>query len=599
MDDAIEALVRTNLDLHFGRLAPLPCPNPDQADLDTAASSLSACISNHLLGRNGDIWPDTTIQRHIFNKDNALPQWLVNKGIISCNNNPAQLESAIIGSLRNSFFLRRFLDYVCGELAYHCWLWLSDDKKRYWPMTRMSQLSDNAYCSELNTCPYVVKLNDGVLGLSSQRDSETYRWYIRSLGTLHLVDYATRPVYEFTAALLESRYKTSFILDVFKDLFSRSRRTEGFDHWGILILGDIPKTFSLADFQADRNEAGTMSRGDSVMDLLGQALARFDAPGACSGPETRFRLGLRPPLGLIDRAGAMFWLRRTLEAVKVLQQQQTKPRQGLRVEERSFLQAAMQQKCIVYCNLFDAGLDAEINPCAIASLGEQSMVLQSPKGNKLNDSRPGQEIHGYFSIVDGRRKSTYCDFRTGVVSIAPSGDSHSLVELSLPASFELTRRSHKRLRLTPEQLTSFTLHVPPPAADNAAPGNLDHWPIPLCRLPDAADLCQIKDLSAGGLMLEIHQGAPAFDFFEKKTRHESLLALLHLAGRANLPDLILPLRLAVKRIRHFAPLRITYLGVQFVETGEIRNQHYVRWQPVGKDGVYLIADWIFRNAIAR
>jgi hypothetical protein len=600
MNGPIETLIRTNLDLHFGRLAPLACPNGANAGLKQAAHALGTRISQHLLGQNEDPWPDGTVQRHVFDKRNALPQWLVNKGIIACNNTTARLESGIIATLENTFFLRRFLDYVCGELAYHCWMWLDEDKKRHWPHRQMQQLGNNAYCTNLNACPYVIKLNDGILSQSLQRESETYHWYIKSLGTLQLIDYATKPVYEFTARLLESRYKTSFILDVFKDLFGRSLRAKGLDHWGILVLGDIPKTFSLADFAADRQGLGPASPGrhDSITELLLDAMARFDDPGGIATPEARFRLGMRPPQDYVDRAGALFWLRRTLDAVKQIQLQTEVPRQGLQVAERTFLQTAMQQKCIVYCNLFDDGLDAAINPCSIASIGECSMVLQSPRGNKLNDAGAGQEIHGYFSVVDSRRKSTFCDFRTSVMAVTPAGDRHSLVQISLPATFELTRRSHKRLRLDPDQLTAFSLHALPDGDEAAAPGNLDHWPDALCRLPQETDLCQIKDLSAGGLMLELHAGSPAFAFFEQPGQTESLLALLHLAGRSNRPDLVLPLRLAVKRIRHFAPLQVTYLGVQFVETGEIRNQKYVRWQPVGKDGVYLIADWIFRNAIA-
>lgn len=599
LPDTIGALVRTQLDLHFGRLDPMSPPQPTSETLEDAATALVDHIAAYLLGRHTAASPETAVLRAVFTRNDALPKWLVNKGIIACDNHLTRLEEAIRATLGNAFFLRRFLDYVCGELSYHCWLWQADDKKRYWPLRRLAQLGNNTYCRELNDCEYVVKLNDGMLELLSPRDGDLYHWYIRSLGTLHLVDYATRPVYEHTAKLLATRYKTSFILDVFKDLFRRSLRANGLDHWGILILGDIPKTFSLADFLAEqgKSDPGAEGGGAIATRLLSQTLGRFDAPGACPGPEARFRLGLRPPQEIVDRAGALFWLRRTLDAVKVIQQRQSAPRRGLRVEERTFLVAAMRQKCIVYCNLFDEGLDAEINPCSIASIDEASLVLQSPTGNKLNDASPGQEIHGYFSIVDTRRKSTFCDFRTSVESITPGGDSHSLVELSLPAAFELTRRSHKRLRLDPDRLKAFSLHVPKPET-NGGFDNLEHWPAPVCRLPAEAELCRVKDLSAGGLMLELHHGAPAFDLFESGARLETVFALLRLAGRANLPDLVLPLRLAVKRVRHFAPLRATYLGLQFVETGDLRNQRYVRWHPVGKDGVYAIADWIFRNTIA-
>ena len=61
-------------------------------------------------------------------------------------------------------------------------------------------------------------------------------------------------------------------------------------------------------------------------------------------------------------------------------------------------------------------------------------------------------------------------------------------------------------------------------------------------------------LAAREGMLAIHQDAPVFDFFDEDKHGMTLLALLHLAGHQNVPDLRLPLRLEVKRIRHFAPM---------------------------------------------
>jgi len=74
---------------------------------------------------------------------------------------------------------------------------------------------------------------------------------------------------------------------------------------------------------------------------------------------------------------------------------------------------------------------------------------------------------------------------------------------------------------------------------------------------------------------------------------------MHLVGRTGIADLKLGLRLDIKRIRDFPPLRKKYVGFQFVEAGEIRHDRLVRFAPVGKDGIFLIDDWIFRNSIGR
>jgi hypothetical protein len=600
MNDVLELPVRINLDLHFGRLSPLTT-NPEQrGDLIYAATHLIQYIDEGLLSGKNDDWIDSNVQRYVFDKKNALPHWLVNKTLIACDNSMARFEATVCDILCDPFNRRRFLDYLCSELTFYSWLWSDDDMKRNWVVKRTADLCENAFCIKLNTYDYVQKLNNSVLGTERCLDDDLYRWYISSLGSVNLVDFTTKPIYEYTVRLLAARYKTSFILDVFKKLFADTYRAQGLGHWGILILGDIPKMFCLADFMAQDACCRSLShREPGVTDLLWLTLKNFDAPGACRLPEARFRLGNRPPQALTERVGARFWLRRTLDQVKRIQQQKATCQQGLRIEERSFLTQAMKQQCILYCNLFDDQVDPEINPCSIQSIHEEGMVLQSPKGNKLNTTQEGQEIHGYFSIVDGKRKSTYCDFRTSVRSLRPGSDGTALVDIAFPAAFELTRRSHKRLRLGPDRLKGFFLSVPPADADWTSYSNLDNWPNPLCQLPDTDGLYEIKDLSAGGLMLEVHQDTPAFDFFIEDNRDINLLAFLHLAGRQNLPDLRLPLRLRVKRIRHFAPLHKKYLGVQFIGTGEIKNEKYVRWQPVGKEGVFLIADWIFRDSVRR
>jgi hypothetical protein len=598
MNDVVDLPVRTNLDLHFGRLSPCST-NPAECDTCIlAARRLLQHIANKLLRGDSEDQCDTHIQCHVFDKKNALPAWLVNKTLVACDNTMSRFENTVMRLLRDRLTRRRFLDYICGELTYYCWEWSNDEIKRHWIVKRTGELSENNFCQELNSCQYVIKLNSSIVGTNLRHDSDLYRWYISSLGSINLLDFTTKPIYEYTARLLEAKYKTSFILDVFKKLFANVYRARGLDHWGLLVLGDIPKLFCLADFLSQDARCQCLAnREPGVTELLCQALNGFDAPEACPSPEARFRLGTPPPQALAERVGAMFWLDKTLTEVKRIQQQKATCQKGLRVEERSFLTLAMKQQCILYFHLFEDQLDPQINPCSILSISDQGMVLQSPKDNKLNSATSGQEIHGYFSIVDRKRKSTYCDFRTSIRTVRPAADGNALVEIAFPASVELTRRTHKRLHLDTAKLKSFSLIAPPNDADWPGFGNLESWPEPLCLLPDANTLYTVQDLSAGGLMLAIHQDAPAFDFFDEDKHGMTLLALLHLAGHQNMPDLRLPLRLEVKRIRHFAPTHAKYLGVQFTEVGEIKNEKYIRWQPVGKEGVFLIADWIFRNTI--
>jgi len=600
MEDALEPVVRTNLDLHFGRLSALTPVPEDHPALVWAASSLVRHISENLLKLADPSPADTNVQRHVFGREAALPAWLVNKGLVLCENDKASLEPAVLEVLKNAFNLRRFLDYLSSELLYHCWMWSNEDEKARWPVRIVSDIRENEYCIELNTCEYVLKFDDNVIGKTSKQD-DVHHWYMKSIGTVTLVNLATKPIYEFTARLVEAKYKTAFILTLFKNLFQTASQGSPLDRFGVLVMGDIPKAFILSDYVSSlqATEPQSLPRDIGVLQLLHHILHRFDNQSARLYPEARFRLGGDPPQTLINRVGAMFWLRQTLEAAKAIQKKKAVPSRGLRVEELTVLTEALKQKSILYFSLFDDPNSSAINPCHIKAIKDGSMVLQSPRGNRLNDARPGQEVHGYFSISGSKQKSTYCDFRSTVRSVTVVDDNHALVELGLPAAFELTRRTHKRLPVDPSQLAAFEMSSPVIDADWSVFSFLEKWPAPFCIIPDGASHCHIKDLSAGGLMLEIHRDAPAYDYFNERNKDYPLLALMHLVGRSNIPDLKLGLRLEIKRIRDFPPLCKKYVGFQFTEAGEIRKDRLVRFSTVGKDGIFLINDWIFRNSIGR
>jgi hypothetical protein len=425
---------------------------------------------------------------------------------------------------------------------------------------------------------------------------------MRSIGTLTLIDLTAKSVFEFTARLLEAKYKTTFILETFKELFQNAARPAGVDRFAALVIGEIPKVLTLADYQEARKAAqpaGEQANEPGPLALLRSLLQEFDSHTTCQYPEARFRLGSEPPQSLANRVAAMVWLRRTLARVKTLQQKKSTLTRGLQVAERTVLLSALDQKSILYFNLFADPNDTAINPCHIRAVKDNSMVVQSPRGNRLNEGVPGQEVHGYFAVVGANRKSTYCDFRTIIVSVTCPDPSYALVELSIPAAFELTRRNHKRLPIDPAVVELFELCAPAPDADWSSFGAIEKWPAPFCIIPDSAAHCRIKDLSAGGLMLEIHQDAPAFGYFTETSREYPLLALIQLVGRPNTPPLRLGIRLEAKRIRDLPPLRKKYVGFQFAEAGEIRNERFVRFTDVGKDGLYSINDWIFRNGLAR
>jgi hypothetical protein len=597
MKDALAPVVQTSLELHFGRLISIAPDEADRPTLVAAAASLVRHISGHLLktAEGSDI--DASVLRYVLEKNKALPAWLINKGLIHCNNNLCNLEASIVEILSNRFNRRRLLDHLSTELMRHCWEWSDIYEKKRFPVKQINLIRKNEYYATLVKQEYIVNIGNTIINKTVKSDA-SYLWYIQSIGTLTLLDLVTPSIYEYTANLLESKYKTSFILDVFKDLFKTTRKKPVLDHFGVLIMGETPAAFALSDFQNDlRTTASkTVPHDYGVLELLHALVRRFDDRRACGAPTARFRLGGDPPQSLTAKVGAAFWLRRTLDAVKVIQQQKAVPTRGLQVEERTVLAAALEQKSILYFRLFDDPNDSAINPCQVKGLGAHSMVLQSPLGNRINEARSGQEVHGYFSVALSSQKSTYCDFRSNVTSVTAAGD-HFLVKISIPATFELTRRTHKRLPLEPSQLGLFELSAPAPGVDWSPFGSLEKWPAPLCVIPDSASHCHVKDLSAGGLMLEIHHDAPAYDFFIERNTDEPFLAQMYLVGRINVPDLKLALRLVAKRIRDVPQLQKKFVGFQFLEAGEIRQDRFVRFSPVGSDGIFLINDWIFRNSI--
>ncbi|MEA4855152.1 pilus assembly protein PilZ [Solidesulfovibrio sp.] len=600
MKDALVPVVRTGLDLHFGRLVSRTPDTEEEPLFADAALTLARRIGEHLLRHDAGAAVDAGVMRYALGRDDVLPAWLVNRGLVASENDRASLEPALLGVLDNEFNQRRYFDYVAGEMLYHRWRWLPETQRKPALADRVGDARDNPFCIEINTFDYVLKFNGEVLG-KALADRDVLHWYVRSIGSVVLLPLVTKPVFEFTARLVEAKYKTPFILTLFKSLFTKAGQLPPVDRYGVLVLGDILKLLGLRDYHnAARQDHPELCSGNvGVLELLRHILDRFDNPTARMSCDARFRLGGDPPQSLINRLAALYWLRRTLDAAKAIQGKKAAPARGMRVEERTVLEAAFKQKSILYFRLFDDPNDSAINPCHIKALDKASMVVQSPRGNRLNEAGPGQEVHGYFSITGANRKSTYLDFRSNVLAVEDAEPSYCLVELTLPAAFELTRRSHKRLPLDPSQLAAFEMAAPPPGADWTAFSNLEKWPAPFCIIPDSASHCHIKDLSAGGLMLEIHQDAPAHEYFNERNKDYPLLASMHLVGRTGIADLKLGLRLDIKRIRDFPPLRKKYVGFQFVEAGEIRHDRLVRFAPVGKDGIFLIDDWIFRNSIGR
>jgi hypothetical protein len=595
MTDSLAPVIQASLDIHFGRLSPLMASPEHRPELIQAAAILMRRIAEGLLARPDEAPVDTTVQRHVFDKDKALPPWLLNRSLVTCENDRKQLEPTVCTLLTNSFNRRRFLDFLSNELLYHRWLWSREDEKRHFPIRCANELRENGFCLELNTREYVIKLGENVI-VAPGRQDDAVHWQLRSIGTICLIDLATKPVFEYTARLLEAKYKTTFILDTFKELFLGSVRTPGsLERQAALVMGEIPKVLTLSDHAAALKLDGT----PTTLELLRRLLAAFDRQTSRQFPESRLRLGTEPPQAVTNRVAAMLWLRRTLARVKEAQQKKSVPSRGLKVAERTMLLAAADQKSILYFNLFADPADTAINPCHIRSVGEDSMIVVSPPGNRLNEAVPGQEVSGYFAVVGANKKSTYCDFRTTVVSATCPDQSHCLVELAVPATFELTRRNHKRLPVNPAAVALFEMSAPPPAADWNMFNTIEKWPAPFCILPDSLGHCVIKDLSAGGLMLEIHRDAPAYGYFTETSRDHPLLVQLKLAGKPNTAPLWLAIRLEAKRIRDFPPLRKKYVGFQFVEAGEVRNERSVRFAEVGKDGLYLINDWIFRNGLAK
>ncbi|HML56124.1 MAG TPA: pilus assembly protein PilZ [Solidesulfovibrio magneticus] len=595
MNDSLAPVIQATLDLHFGRLDPLVSEPRARPELIRAAATLMRRIAENILAVPADSPVETLVQRHVFAKDKALPVWLVNRGLATCDNDRQQLEASVRKLLSHPFNRRRFLDFLSNELLYHRWLWAREDDKRHFPIRCANELRENGYCLELNTFDHVIKLGDNIIAPPGKVDDAVH-WRLRSIGTVCLVDLAARPVFDYTARLLEAKYKTTFILDTFKALFAAAARTPGSpERQAALVMGEIPKVFTLADHAKSLGVTGEASS----LELLRRLLAAFDRQTSRNCPESRLRLGAEPPQGVANRVAAMIWLRRTLARVKEAQQKKTVPARGHKVAERTMLLAAADQKSILYFNLFADPADTAINPCHIRSVDEESMTVVSPRGNRLNDAAPGQEVSGYFAVVGANKKSTYCDFRSTVESVTCPDESHCLVELSIPATFELTRRNHKRLPVAPSAVVLFEMAAPAPAAEWNLFNSLEKWPRPFCIIPDGLGHCRIKDLSAGGMLLEIHHDAPACPYFTEDSRDHPLLVQVKLAGKPNAAPLWLGIRAEAKRIRDFPPLRKKYVGFQFVEAGEVRNERSVRFAPVGKDGLYLINDWIFRNGLGK
>jgi hypothetical protein len=598
MQDVVEHLMQTNLDIHFGRLAPLDAKTMDDMVRGNAVAGFVRQVSEYILRPENTEQCDTRVQRVIFSRQNAVPPWLLNRGIASSGNDFSKLEPCIRQILTDAFYRRRFVDYMVTEADYYVFQEKDQRDRNHWRVRRISELCDNAYNMLLNKEKHVIKLEAGFLQSACQQTAEARQWLVKSIGTITHFDFATKGVFDFTTKFLETRYKTAFIPDVFKKIFADIYRAKSMDRWGVLVVGDVPKIFTLTDFQTTlRPDTCAASAHDmDVRELMRLLLELFDTSGTRLYPEARFRLGPQPPQSIINRLGSMFWLRKALQHAKSLQEKSVSPQKTFMVAVRSFLQAAANQKSILYACLRREADEYTINPCYIHSIDSAFMVLHSPHTNKLNTAPVGQEFDGYFSVSSGCA-NTYCNFRTQVLGVTHGRAKSSLIKVRMPESFELNRRRHKRIMPEPQQVILFRIFPAPANADWPVFDSIGQRPGSLCQIPDASGNFQIKDISAGGVMLEIHRGSPAFSYFTERNRLMPLLGILHLSGKQNISDLRLGVRLEIKNISHSIQSGKKSVGMQFVKFGEIQENKAMRWSDVEKNGIFLINEWIFRNTV--
>lgn len=142
--------------------------------------------------------------------------------------------------------------------------------------------------------------------------------------------------------------------------------------------------------------------------------------------------------------------------------------------------------------------------------------------------------------------------------------------------------------------------APAPAADWNLFNSLEKMAAPILHHPRRPGALPHQGPLGRGMLLEIHHDAPACPYFTEDSRDHPLLVQVKLAGKPNATPLWLGIGPKAKRIRDFPPLRKKYVGFQFVETGEVRNERSVRFAPV-EQGRALShqRDWIFRNGLGK
>jgi hypothetical protein len=597
-------LLKYHMDVFFRRTAPMEPEGPARAEpsgrslLKSIQETAKAALGGTKGPGLGLYIPEGRPAGLGLEPSLALPRWLIQQAKSGCLGTPENIEACLWDILADPLALRRAADHIMideealllrGSDALH---------KTEWMGKRLRVLKDNAWDQRLSAMHSAIKLSDGLLNRHMRSLPGQAQFAFEMLGTISLMNFGTDMVYRNTHEALKNKYRKDTILKAFEQSFLGHKKKDGFE-WALLTVGQVPKLFAVRDLLREAGcDPEALAAGQTGIDidtLTLTILTLFDQGTETGGPWSRFRLAKQPTQELINSLGAIYWLKKTLEDVKLRQSQA----HGLPpVREVSAVGAnaamfktAMAQKAMVSLSLVSN--QHERSPCLglITRVRERTMTVGAAPACS---GWAGKRAHVAFSTASDKGRKTYFHFESIVDSVSQSSAGDWEVSLALPRAVVVNRRASPRVGLGAKSMP--VLAVAPFQAKDQTSGDKAAKPAPpLACLPDRADVFRAVDVSATGVSFQVRLSGP--DELTRLLAHGREV-VLHMGlawGDGQVLNLVLK---SVVRSVTLAPDATRYLGLQFLAQGQVTANGAVRWQPLGETGVWAISDWIFKQARA-
>ena len=234
--------------------------------------------------------------------------------------------------------------------------------------------------------------------------------------------------------------------------------------------------------------------------------------------------------------------------------------------------------------------------CSLAEYSLQHILLELPATSRPDEKWIGRHVTCYFRIQMGKQHPMFYNFSTSIEQVSKNDQGLPIIFLTRPSVIELgQKRQHLRIDPPVRLLHSVILWPAVRTRGYALQGDVRQWPQPISKLKPESHELVVRDISAGGIRLELDRKSVKDLEAAKGQEYFLRLAL-------NVPDQRKPLILflAGSLVNLFDDIQDSTLtmGLQFSSrgTGGTPEHPVLTWKDIKpEDGVEELGNWVLRR----